>query len=158
MALNEALLRMLPQLLPLAAQWVEQVEQQILREGRALTANEDLIANTVGVTQSHRVRLLIADELPKPPAGPLRDAAMQTGLFAPGIVGMTFGHGIVICRGHLSAWLLAHELRHVAQYEQAGSVLAFLETYLAQIVNVGYTDAPLEIDARAHEIKGSIPT
>jgi hypothetical protein len=48
--------------------------------------------------------------------------------------------------------LLAHECRHVAQYEMAGSVAAFLTVYLHQLVTVGYDNSPFEIDARAHEV------
>lgn len=47
---------------------------------------------------------------------------------------------------------VSHELRHVHQYEQHGSIAAFLRVYLRQIVEVGYANAPLEADARAHEI------
>lgn len=38
------------------------------------------------------------------------------------------------------------------QYEQAGSIAAFLPRYLQQIVTVGYNNAPFEIDARSHEL------
>jgi hypothetical protein len=67
------------------------------------------------------------------------------------MVGITFGHGIYIREGTVSNRLVSHELRHVHQYEAAGSIAAFLATYLQQIVTVGYDNAPLELDARAHE-------
>jgi hypothetical protein len=47
--------------------------------------------------------------------------------------------------------LVSHELRHVHQYETAGSIAAFLGVYLAQIATVGYDNAPLEPDAIRHE-------
>jgi len=40
----------------------------------------------------------------------------------------------------------------VYQYEQHGSIAAFLPVYLSQVLEVGYQDAPLERDARAHEL------
>jgi hypothetical protein len=33
-----------------------------------------------------------------------------------------------------------------------GSIAAFLPTYLQQIVDFGYANAPFEVDARRHEI------
>jgi hypothetical protein len=43
---------------------------------------------------------------------------------------------------------LRHEFRHVYQVERAGSMEAFLKTYLEQIVEFGYDDAPWEVEAR----------
>jgi len=67
----------------------------------------------------------------------------------------TFGEMVrlrrLICHGHETVRLLSHEFRHVYQYEQAGSVAAFLPGYLLQIVERGYTSTTFEIDARAHE-------
>ena len=68
------------------------------------------------------------------------------------MVGLTLGYSIFIVNGHVNDRLLSHELRHVQQYERAGSIAAFLPTYLSQIVDLGYENAPFEIDARAHEI------
>jgi len=78
-------------------------------------------------------------------------AALGTGLLGPGMVGLTLGYGVYICRGHGTVRLLSHEFRHVYQYERAGSIAAFLPVYLHQIATVGYYNAPFEIDARAHE-------
>jgi hypothetical protein len=61
---------------------------------------------------------------------------------------MTLGYGIFVEAEHASIRLLSHECRHVYQYEQAGSIDAFLTEYLTQIATVGYADAPLEADAR----------
>jgi hypothetical protein len=58
---------------------------------------------------------------------------------------------VFACTGHVDPRLLRHEFRHVHQYEMAGSIIAFLPVYLGQIVQFGYRDAPLEVDARAHE-------
>jgi hypothetical protein len=56
--------------------------------------------------------------------------------------------------GYGTPRLISHEFRHVAQYEVAGSIEAFLPVYLAQIVEAGYEAAPFEVDARNHEIAG----
>ena len=82
----------------------------------------------------------------------LRQAAVETGLLGPKMAGLTLGYAVLVCPGFgHNIRLLSHEFRHVYQYEQAGSIDAFLTTYLHQIVNVGYHDAALECDARAHE-------
>ena len=67
------------------------------------------------------------------------------------MVGLTLGYSVFVCTGHVNPRLLRHEFRHVYQYEQAGSISAFLPVYLGQIVRIGYRDAPFEVDARAHE-------
>ena len=146
----------LPALLPAAIAWAEARAKTAAEAGSVLTAPEQEIARRVGVSQPARVRVEIVDELPLPEDPALRAAALAAGLSGPGMVGMTLGHSIFIRRGnrdrreHLR--LLSHELRHVHQYEQLGSIAAFLRLYLSQIVELGYANAPLEADARAHEI------
>jgi hypothetical protein len=105
----------------------------------------------VGVQRPERVRISIVDSLPPPEDPDLRTAALQTGLLGPSMVGLTLGYSVLICRGHQTVRLLSHELRHVHQYEAHGSIAEFLPMYLDQITNYGYTNAPFEIDARAHE-------
>jgi hypothetical protein len=39
----------------------------------------------------------------------------------------------------------------VAQFEQCSDLGRFLDSYLAQIAQHGYRDAPFEVDARRHE-------
>ena len=141
----------LPELLPLAAEWAQSQETVILATGRALTATESGLAVAVGVREPDRVRILIVQQLPQPQHAALRAAANQTGLLGPAIAGVTFGHGIYIRGRAISNRLVSHELRHVHQYEEAGSIAAFLATYLEQIVTFTYAHAPLELDARRHE-------
>jgi hypothetical protein len=54
-------------------------------------------------------------------------------------------------RGRVSRRLLSHECRHVAQFEDAGSLPTFLTSYLNEIVANGYDDCSFEVDARSHE-------
>jgi len=94
----------------------------------------------------------VVDALPLPEDQELRDIATQTGLLGPGMIGLTLGYAVFVCRGHdASVRLLSHEFRHVYQYEVLGSIKLFLPVYLQQIAQFGYGDAPLEVDARAHE-------
>jgi len=141
----------LPRLMPLAIAWVQAQEADILATGRSLDANEIGFARAVGVRDAGLVRIKLVNQPPLPLQAELRAAATQTGLLGPGMAGVTFGHGIFIRHGCVTARLVSHELRHVHQYEIAGSIAAFLPAYLQQIVSVGYDNAPFEIDARRHE-------
>ena len=109
------------------------------------------LALAVGVQRPDRVRIKVVNQLPQPDHPELLAIGRQTGLLGPHIGGITFGHTIFIRHDNVSNRLISHELRHVHQYEAAGSIGAFLATYLEQIAAVGYDHAPLEIDARRHE-------
>jgi hypothetical protein len=68
--------------------------------------------------------------------------------------GLTLGYAVFIRRGReTSVQLISHELRHVRQYEAAGSISSFLPIYLQSVIAYGYFDSPYEVDARAHEVK-----
>lgn len=141
----------LPVLIPKAIVWAEAHCSSISQKGQPL--NEVLlgVAKSVGVLHPELIRIAEVPSLPLPEDPELKQAALATGLLGPDMVGLTLGYGVYICRGHGNVRLLSHEFRHVHQYEQAGSIAAFLPTYLQQIVSVGYNNAPYEIDARAHE-------
>lgn len=142
----------LPTLLPRAIAWVEAQSASILRTGAPLTETEVRLARAVGVSRPKDIRVSVVDSPPLPDDPELRAVALETGLLGPGMIGVTFGYGIYVCDGHVDNRLISHECRHVFQYEQAGSIAAFLQAYLQQIVTFGYHDAPFEIDARKHEI------
>lgn len=144
----------LPALVPLAIEWAERVSRTAAISGIPLDAAGEEVARRVGVAHPADVRISVADELPFPEDPLLQAAAMQTGLLGPDMAGLTLGHTVFIRTGQLTVRLLSHELRHVAQYESAGSIRAYLPIYLAQIVEVGYDAAPFEVDARSHEIAG----
>jgi hypothetical protein len=114
---------------------------------------EDL-ARSVGVRHPEKIRVAMATELPIPDHPALREAAVATGMLGPDMAGLTLGYTVFVRTGYGTPRLMSHEFRHVAQYEAAGSIDAFLPEYLKQIVEVGYEDAPFEIDARKHEIGG----
>ena len=146
------LLARLPALLPEAVAWVEGQERQASRLGRPLDPDEQSLARSVSVAAPERIRLVEVSAFPLPADPALRAAANATGLLGPGTRGLTLGHAVFLAPGgQADARLLRHEFRHVHQYEAAGSIKAFLTEYLTQIVNLGYRNAPLEIDARLHE-------
>jgi hypothetical protein len=141
----------LPALLPKAIAWAESQAAVVSETGQTLNGARLGIARRVGVARPELIRVAIVDALPMPQDATLHAAAVQTGLLGPHMAGLTLGYSVLVCRGQDTSRLLSHEFRHVYQYEQAGSIAAFLPTYLQQIVQFGYANAPLEVDARAHE-------
>lgn len=144
----------LPLLLPLAIEWAEAASSDAANSGRPLDGAERELARRVGVQHPHLIRVSIVDEMPRPSHPMLQTAAVAAGFLGSGTAGLTLGYSVLVRRGEVSARLLSHEFRHVFQYEQAGSIAAFLPVYLRQIVEVGYAEAPFEIDACRHEIGG----
>lgn len=145
--------QVLPKLLPGAIAWAEAQARRAAEVGGPLAPLEQEMARTVGVAKPELVRIEIVERLPLPEDAVLRTAALQAGLLGPDMAGLTLGYSIFICRGHKTRRLLSHELRHVHQYEQYGSIAAFLPIYLQQVVEVGYRNAPFEADAKAHELR-----
>ena len=145
----------LPKLLPQAIEWVESCSAEILSKGKLLTAAGIKVARSVGVLDPEKIRVELVESLPLPVDQMLQDVALQTGLLGPDMAGVTFGHGIYACTDHVTNRLLAHECRHVFQYEAAGSIAAFLPVYLQEIIQYGYFESPFEADARQYESIGS---
>src|SRR2546425_12311781 len=116
------LLRRLPHLLPRAIAWARREAAQGAQRGRALTVAEGALARRVGVANPDQVRVMEVDGLPAPDEPELAQAAAQVGMLGPDMDGLTLGHTVFIRRGKVEPRLLSHELRHVHQYEQAGSI------------------------------------
>ena len=81
----------------------------------------------------------------------LRQAAIEADLLGPRFSGLTLGYAIFLSAGDTQPHLLAHECRHVAQYESFGSIASFLSTHLQEVAKVCYFNSALEQDARAFE-------
>ena len=143
----------LPRLLPGAIAWAEARAREAAATGAALTAAWSEIARRVGVQRPELIRVAVVDSVPLPDEPTLRAAALQTGLLGPHVAGLTLGYSVFVVRGHVTERLLSHEFRHVQQYEAHGSIGAFLPVYLQQIVEVGYENAPYELDVQAHEVR-----
>lgn len=133
----------------------EKASAHVARQGRALSPLESRIASQVGVIEVGRVRVLETDIL-QLGMDPVTNAlAARVGLQLSASSGMCLGHQVFVRSGRYSPSLLAHELRHVAQFESSGGNLAhFLGLYLSEIVRHGYFNAPMEADARRHESIG----
>lgn len=147
----ESLSVRLPRLLPKAISWAKEQSGHIVKHGMRLGNTDRFLAQSVGVQQPQHVRIAIVNNMPTPDDSELKGAAIESGLVGPNIVGLAIGYAIWLRKDHVSPRLLSHELRHVHQYERAGGIAAFLPVYLQQVMDYGYFNAPLEIDARDHE-------
>jgi hypothetical protein len=146
--MDEDPLEQVRRLLPRAIAWAERESRFVLEAGAAPTPQLEALAQRVGA----RIRLVAVDAFREPEDEELRAAAVRLGLFGPGMNGLTLGHAVILRRGHhFDGALLAHEFRHVAQYEAAGSIASFLSKHLPELAQFGYDNSPFEIDARAHE-------
>ncbi len=141
----------LPELLPKAISWAEAEATRGAGAGRELTERERDFARKVGVAHPERIRVITVEALPMPTDPPLRSAAAQAGFLDPRMGGLALGYSVFVRHGYETARLLSHEFRHVYQYEQAGSIAAFLSRHLPQVVDHGYDATTFEIDARDHE-------
>jgi hypothetical protein len=142
------LLKELPRLMPLACKWAESEASRILATGVTLDPVGLRLASCVGVRAPEQVRVLFVPTIPRPAEPALAQACDATGIIGPETRGLTLGHGVFIReRDEANPWLLAHELRHVSQYEGFGSIAAFLGKYLPELVQFGPTNSPLELDA-----------
>jgi hypothetical protein len=145
------LLVALPELLPSAIAWAELQSRRVTEEGDPLGESDQSMAGEVDVRRPELIRVMLVDRIPMPDNSFLKRAAIETDLLGPHTAGLTLGHSILIVKEAMNLRILSHECRHVYQYERYGSIRAFLPIYLRQIATVGYADAPLELDARAHE-------
>jgi len=140
-----------PQDFALALPWAEATARSCHAGGRPLTEAERATATRVGVHHPERIHLM-EESVPLPREGRLRELAQGLGLGGSAL-GLTLGYALWLARPLAGPQdrLLAHECRHVHQAEVAGGLAPFLATYLGEIHEFGYLDAPLEVDARAWE-------
>jgi len=142
----------LHELLPLAQAWAERQEKWILETGSGLPKHLLEMAQQVGVNVPESIRVLNVKSMPPLEPPELRLFAERIGFLGPSAVGLTIGYSVMIMEGHYSVRLLSHEFRHVHQYESLGGLSGFLPAYARQVIEYGCQEAPLEVDARSHEI------
>lgn len=135
-------------LLPRAIQWACGQENLILESGVPLDGWEKKAARHLGIIHADKVRLLEVKQVPLPADAELCAAASAAGLVSADSIGMSLRYGIFI---RDDFWrqreVVAHELVHTSQCEKLGWEL-FLRQYLSECLQVGYPQAPLEVEAR----------
>ena len=133
--------------------WTKAMAAAGAAEGTPLDEAGLVLARKVGVTAPEQVRVVTVDLLPMPEDTVILEANKVAELMDPSMAGLTLDHTLFLRHACICPSLLAHELRHVHQVEEAGSIDAFLSKYLAQFLAVGYDQAPLEVDARAWALR-----
>lgn len=139
------------EILPAVEYMVAKTEREVLATGRALTEQELVLARSLGVAHPERVRIAEREAFPVPDDDRLVAAARSHDLIfgSDREAGRTSGYAILLKPGLADAGsVIAHELVHVGQYERLGGIRGFLQTYLIQLLVVGYERAPLEVEAR----------
>ena len=148
--MHPILMALAPLAAPVAAIWVLKSERRAILSGRPLTCDEKIDAFRLGVAHPERVRVLDRCTIGEPSGQLLMPFARKASF--PKAAAITARYGILIedfpnppaqRRG-----LIAHELVHVAQFERMG-LIGMLTAYIRQVCEVGYFEAPLEIEACA---------
>lgn len=137
--------------LPLVVLWAKKHHDLIQEHGTELNEEGMEMARSVGVAEPERIRIMLVDEIPFQEDPVVYSLAKSVGMLSGQVMGLTLGHAIYIVKGCQSAQLYSHEFRHVHQYEVLGSIGAFMDVYLEQVMIFGYHQAPLEQDARQFE-------
>jgi len=145
----------LPLLIPKAIGWAEAQYNAMTQAGQPLNDVLLSVARSVGVLRPELIRVIEVPCLPLPDDPDLKQAALATGLLAPGMVGLTLGHGVCVCHRHGNVRVLSHEFRHVYQYGQAGSIAAFLPSTCSKLLPWGITMHRLR-SMRGHT-RGAMP-
>jgi hypothetical protein len=135
-------------LIPKAALWVQQQEQEILSVGTPLSETQLQDAKQIPVLHPEKVRILRVSYIPLPDDPELKFAAQAIQLITPNTWGLSLRYGILI---RDDRWnnreTLIHELVHTSQYERLGGHAQFLNQYLTECIYLGYPAAPLEQEA-----------
>lgn len=137
-------------LLPAALQWAATQERRGLEVGARLICPEITLACRAGVLHPERVRFIYEATVPQPDTPELKAACENIlRLNLDQMVGMTIGYAVFFRNDRrVDRGLVAHELRHVAQFEMHGGLEGFLAQYYGQLLKFGYDGAPFEQDAR----------
>lgn len=142
--------------LPAIVAWAQREAEHGKAIGKPLSPWQVADARDVGVRRVALVQLCLVDALPALGDSEHLQAVYSAGMLTKDACGLALGHVVFLLRARAGERrVLRHELRHVAQYEAAGSLKAFISTYLMQVAEFGYRNAPLEMDARMHETQSA---
>ena len=136
---------------PLALAWYEEIERQLLPQGRMLSSQEKALAQRLGVKLPENVRIVVLEKFPSPSNHELAVESEKFGIGSALEGGRTMGYAIML-KPNLAdnPTVIAHELVHVAQHDRLGRE-AFLRRYLAELEMMGYARSPLELEAYARQ-------
>jgi hypothetical protein len=144
----EMLLGNIPGVLPKIRVWVKEIEDEGQRKGRPLAPDELHLASAVGVFEPERIRLWSVPKIPRPEDPLLNAIADQLQVLGRDASALTLYYTVLVAHAYeRDRHIQAHEFRHVHQYETFGSRDAFIEAYLAELIEFGHGAGRLELDA-----------
>ena len=136
-------------LIPKASIWANEQEEKILKTGVSLSEVQINDARSINVKYPEKIRLLSVSQIPLPEDHELKFAAQAIQLITSNTIGLTLRYGIFIRNDFWNnRRLLIHEFMHTVQYERLGGVQQFLNQYLSDCIQYGYSNAPLELEAK----------
>jgi hypothetical protein len=136
----------LPELFPYIEAWVTGLQQQAIATGKSNPLYHPY-TRAAGVIHPEKIWILSAAAIPNPTHPRIAELAKEICLLTPATGAITAGSGIIVradCVNDLR--LIVHEFVHVAQYERFG-IADFLRTYIGQLNEHGYNEAPFELEA-----------
>ncbi len=138
----------LSQIIPLAVKWAQDGERFALEDGRPLEPDELDDAHDAGVFYPENIRICFVRDIPRPVKGLLAEANKALNFITDTTAGLTLNYGIFIKRSfQTDRFLYFHEFVHVSQYERLGGITKFLNRYLRECVEQGYSNSALENEA-----------
>ncbi|MBL0690847.1 MAG: hypothetical protein JJV97_00725 [SAR324 cluster bacterium] len=129
--------------------WATSRSQSIAQRGAWLTPEATKLALKLGVKEPDKIRIYSAHDAMDIGDEALSRLLKKFGFSTSRTCGITLFHSIAMnpyCNSNLV--VLAHELRHVAQFEACGSLEFYLNYYLMEVGYFGYGKGPLEVDAQ----------
>lgn len=128
--------------------WAYKRAKFINQYGAWLTSDLIDLAIKMGVAHPEKIRIYSSHNSTFIDDHKLNDLLFKFGFSADRTCALTLFHSIALnnaCAKNLV--ILAHEFRHVAQFESCGSLELYLEYYLMEVAYFGYGKGPLEVDA-----------
>lgn len=123
--------------------------QKYFALSRELNEEESMLALTVGVAEPSEIRIALVEKIVLPD---VVRSLFHGSVERPNTTqGLCLNNLIVVRRVAYSHQLLKHELRHAYQWSQEPSEKYFLNKYFGEILEHGYCNSPLEVDARMHQ-------
>jgi len=140
--------------LPQYIAWAQQTEALGRQHGQALDDAQLLLAQTLGIQAPEKIRVVYVAQVPFPRENwLLKQVGEAFGFIGDGVVNnaQVFGYSIYVRQGYaLTTANLAHELVHVRQIEQS-SLDRIITQHFSDLVQYGYENSPLEVEAFAVE-------
>ena len=147
------LMALLPTLLPKAVAWVQAAAAQALEAGACGAPAWCDAARAVGVADPERIRIVLVEQLPCPTTRSSARLPSSSDYSARiwlasrsatrSTCGKTGSRRVCCCTNAV-----------MCTSTRAGGIPAFLPVYLFQVLEYGYANAPLEVDARAQAARG----